>query len=168
MTTFRVTIRTPDTEVSVEADTLQNLRKGLTEIGIDERRVKDLLQTGTTEQGHSQRRNLGQAIAHSSGKIPENLIPKLDQMTNRDLVSALLFYESPVLTKKGMLSRSIELGRSLPPDWLDKTFARDMEGLIVKTETDDKKPAFKLSDQGRYKTEIRMKELMSGNAKVEK
>jgi len=110
-----------------------------------------------------------EAQATNPPGMPRLLISRLERMTNRDLITAMLHYETPIMTKKGMLSRSIELGKGLDEKWLDKHFAEETRGYVVQAKTQEGKGGYKLSEQGIIKTELRMKELIedSGNGSKE-
>jgi hypothetical protein len=161
---FRITVRTSYGELGVEGDTIEELKNRIKEIGMSNEQLESVLKLATNQLNSThtvQTDSVREVPPQYKAAISPDLIGKLDSMSNRDLVMALLYYEGPVMTKKEMLSQSIEWGKSIAPLWLDKKFSEDMGDLVVKTKGVDASPGYKLSNQGRYKANLRMNELIS-------
>lgn len=163
LATLRIAVRTDYGELSVEGDSLEDLVQAAEKLGISQGRINRILADVQGDAKVAVTSNLPGTTQPSPSVFPGELVSKLSSMTPTDIVTTLLYYKGPILTKSELLSQSAELGKELEPNWLDKNFARDTKGLVTQTKTTDGKPGYKLSDQGNYKTRLRIEELSSSN-----
>jgi hypothetical protein len=96
-----------------------------------------------------------QATAQST---PSEIIANLSKFSNRELIGLILYYEVRDMSKQEIVATSVEWGRLLPEQWMDKKFAESTKGLVVPVETENGR-AFRLSAQGRLEIEAKVKEL---------
>jgi hypothetical protein len=150
---LRIRIRTSSGELEIEGNDFAELKQGVLEVGISEQQLEKLIKEAAAKFGQERdERPSDVEESQVEAGLPERLLAKVGNLTNREFVAALLLHEKPVMTKKEMISRSIEIGRALSPQWMDKHFAEETKGLLVPTKNKEGMNAYRLSDQGRIKT----------------
>lgn len=161
MRRIRISVHTDYGELQVEGDTLEDIRQSLKEIGFDEKHLEKFLEKSLIrlEKGYEQK---GPSLVVSQAGIPPELIANLTVMGNKDVVLAILSLERTKATKKELITRSSELGRPIPESWMDKSFARDMKGLVTPVIENDQ-TLYKLTDHGKLVAQSRIEELAQPN-----
>jgi len=99
------------------------------------------------------------ARLQSVSRFPQELIPRLESLTYKELVELLVYFEGP-LSRERINQRSRELGREVPRSWLDTEFFRKpyKDLFVAETEPSGVK-VYRLSEKGRLEVEEVLRKL---------
>ena len=93
-------------------------------------------------------------------RIPQELLSGIKEMSNKDLVLVLLYYESP-LSREQINQRTREIGREVSKAWLNTEFFRKPVKDLFLSETDQSGArVYRLSELGRLEAEKVIKQVM--------
>jgi len=86
-------------------------------------------------------------------RIPQELLTRVKDMSNKDLVLILLYYEGP-MSREQINQRSREIGREVSKTWLNTEFFRKPTKDLFLSDTDQSGvKVYRLSELGRLEAE---------------
>ncbi|MGH9878267.1 MAG: hypothetical protein ACRD5H_11565, partial [Nitrososphaerales archaeon] len=94
-------------------------------------------------------------IKTAPGKIPENVLQQISELTNRQRIQVLLYYAGKPLTKEEIREKSIDLGVD-EGWWNGSNFKRDLmkrSKLLVEEKDATGIPTYRLSSVARASTQ---------------
>lgn len=93
-------------------------------------------------------------------RIPQELLARVKDMSNKDLVLVLLYYEGP-MSREQINQRSREIGREVSREWLRTEFFRKPIKDLFLSETDQSgMKIYRLSELGRLEAEKIIKQAL--------
>jgi len=96
-------------------------------------------------------------------RIPQELLTRVKDMSNKDLVLVLLYYEGP-MSREQINQRSREIGREVSKAWLNTEFFRKPTKDLFLSETDQSgAKIYRLSELGKIEAEKIIRQ-MSGQS----
>lgn len=100
-------------------------------------------------------------IKTAPGKIPENVLQQISELTNRQRIQVLLYYAGKPLTKEEIREKSIDLGVD-EGWWNGSNFKRDLmkrSKLLVEEKDATGIPTYRLSSVARASTQSLLEKL---------
>lgn len=138
----------PAVKIVVSGRDLERLREALRRSIESASGVLDLIEKARSSASTRERR------------IPQELLTGIKEMSNKDLVLVLLYYEAP-LSREQINQRTKEIGREVSKAWLNTEFFRKPVKDLFLSETEQSGArVYRLSELGRIEAEKVIKQVM--------
>jgi hypothetical protein len=86
-------------------------------------------------------------------RFPQELLPHLSALSNKDFVALLLYFEGP-MSREQISQRSRELGKTISKTWLDtEFFRRPVKDLFIAETDASGSKVYRLTEVGRVEAE---------------
>ena len=125
---------------------------------IEQASIRDILPEGAVRKRPSQ----VERAKVTTGKIPDNVLQKLPNLTNKEKIQILLYFSGKALTKEEIRERTMDLG--VDEGWWDgSNFKRDLmkrNKLVVEEKDSQGVARYRLSNVARLSTKSLLDKLL--------